>query len=121
MKLERLKKLNCYQLIAVGFFFILPIYIAAEGTTSHDSNYLVLLNFLVLLILTLLSIGIWCLPPLIMLGIYKLKDLTAEDIPDKLLYLFCFIGLFLCLYAGNFFSHFYETFQATAVEIVYGR
>ncbi|AGH98888.1 hypothetical protein A11S_2089 [Micavibrio aeruginosavorus EPB] len=119
MKLEILKKLNWGHLTVVSLFFLFPIYGAAKGTMSHDSGYLLLLNFLAILFLVLLLIGIWSLPALILFGLYRLKGLTAEDIPDRFLYISCFIGFFLCLYAGVFFSDLYEAFQSAALEIIY--
>ena len=119
MKLKILEKLNWGHLTVVGIFFLFPIYGAAKETTSHDSSYLLLLNFLAILFFVLFSIGIWSLPALILFGLYRLKGITAEDIPDRLLYISCFIGFFLCLYAGVFFSNFYEAFQSAAVEVIY--
>lgn len=109
------------RLMFIMLLFCVPIYIAAEGTTDYDSHYLVVLNFLAILILTLLFIGIWCIPALIVWGIYKTQGLCTEDVPDKVLYVCAFIGFVLSLYFGRYLSDFYEVYRLAAVRFVYGQ
>lgn len=94
-------------------------YLAASDTATHDNAYLTLLNFAAILFFMIVFVVAWCIPPFLLLGLYKLRGKTVEDAPNSHLYLTCFLGLFLALYTAEFFSDFYRAFQSSAVEVIY--
>lgn len=107
--------------LVTALICLIPAYSAAERTTHYDSTGLVFLNLIAIVFAVFIAIGITTAPAFALFGFYKLRKLSAEEVPQSLLGLACFLGLVLCLYASGSISDFYKDLQSFNVEIIYGR
>ncbi len=108
------------SLLVVALVCMSCAYLAASNTATYDNAYLTLLNFAAILFFMIVFVAAWCVPPFILIGIYKLRGERFEDAPNSHLYLTCFLGLFLALYVAGFLSDFYAAYQSAVVEVIYG-
>lgn len=91
-------------------------YLAANGTTHHDSFLLVLLNSAAIFLIVILTIFIWAIPAL---ASYFFGFLP-EDAPSWRVVITNIIGAIMALKATDYFYQAYQHIQQINLEVIYG-